>query len=451
MQGGSIQFRIFIYSAIWLVAALAVTAFLLSGLYARALDNALVETLEFHQDTLVGAVLSGDIAGAAPGTLADPRFSRPASGWYWEIRRADGPIVSFSPSLIGTVLPRIDGSFDMEGRRSGVVEDGYGATLQLVERTISAEGERYLIVATGNLDDNADLTSRFRGQTFIVLGAVGAMLAIMSALVARFALRPIARLRREIEQVREGSSESIEGVFPREIAPLADEVNQLLASNKQIIERARNQVGNLAHGLKTPLAVLRNESSRARSALGKTVTAEVEKMAGIVATYLDRAKLAARTAVIGRRTDSSAVLSRLVRVMQKLHSQCSIELTETEPPVPWFRGEEGDLEEIAGNLLDNACKWASGKVYVTAGRGDDPARPLRIVIEDDGPGLADSEIQSASARGVRLDEKVAGSGLGLDIVRELVDVYGGAIEFGRAETGGLFVQVNLPAAGEPRH
>jgi signal transduction histidine kinase len=293
-----------------------------------------------------------------------------------------------------------------------------------------------------------ELVGQFRGQTLTVLGAVGIALAVMSGIVARFALRPIDRLGTAIELVREGEAQTITGSYPREIAPLAEEVNELLRSNTQIIERARNAVGNLAHGLKTPLAVLRNEASAAKgNALGKVVTSETDKMSQLVSTYLDRARIAARSAVVGKRADATMVMLRLVRVMQKLNQNVTIAFKRPDASLPWFRGDEGDLEEMAGNLLDNACKWSNGSIAVTmASERTASASFLVIRVEDNGPGLTDEEASKVLRRGVRLDEKVPGSGLGLDIVKELVDVYGGSLQLKRSVLGGLLAELRLPAA-----
>lgn len=328
-----------------------------------------------------------------------------------------------------------------------MIVDDYGQRLRAVERWITLDDiGRVVISVTGNYTDVAGRVVAFRGQAIIVLAAIGVILAGMSGMIARFALRPIERLREAVEAVREGDRPTVEGSFPREISPLADEVNELLRSNTQIIERARAQVGNLAHGLKTPLAVLRNEADGSRTTLAKTVLGETDNMTRIVSTYLDKARIAARSSVVGKRADTVAVLDRLGRVMGKLHKShdIGIDLPQT---LPWFRGDEGDLEEMAGNLLDNACKWARSEVRLSA-RAAEPEgnRSVQIVVEDNGPGLSEDEARAVLRRGVRLDEKTPGSGLGLDIVKELVDVYGGELTLGRSQLGGLRATLTLPAA-----
>jgi signal transduction histidine kinase len=303
-------------------------------------------------------------------------------------------------------------------------------------------------MVTGNLDENGALIEQFRGQTFIVLGAVGVALAVMSGIVARLALRPIEGLSRAIEKVREGEAQTVAGAYPREIAPLADEINELLRSNTQIIERARNQVGNLAHGLKTPLAVLRNEATAAPdNPLSKVVLSESEKMSQLVTNYLDKARIAARSAVVGKRADTTTVMLRLVRVMEKLNPKVTIAFRRPDASLPWFRGDEGDLEEMLGNLLDNACKWTKSAVAVTMASERTPSTTTLVIrIEDDGPGLTEEDAGKALRRGVRLDEKTPGSGLGLDIVKELVDVYGGSLQLKRSVLGGLLAELRLPGA-----
>lgn len=447
MQRGSIALRLFWFSLAWLIIALAFTAFLLSNLYLRALDDSLKETLEFHLETLVG--VSSEITReiSVPAGLADPRFSRPASGWYWELRDDAGQVLRSSRSLIGTELPEMSTGFDADSMRTQVMQDGFGTQIRQIERQISLEGQELRILVAGNLDEISALVDNFRGQAIIVLSAVGAMLAIMSAIVGRFALRPLGRLRHALEGVREGESDAVKGSYPSEIAPLAEEINELLSSNTRIIERAKSQVGNLAHGLKTPLAVLRNEAATDKSKLAGAVMEQSEKMNGLVSLYLDRARLSARTALVGRKANTAEILARLVRVMSKLNQQKSVIVQEYANDPPWFRGEPNDLEEMVGNLLDNACKWSRSEVRISlAAVTKDQGRMVRILIEDDGPGLSGADAEQVLKRGVRLDEKAPGSGLGLDIVTELSEVYGGQLNLTRSDLGGLCAELILPAA-----
>jgi len=449
MQKGSIAASLFWLSAGWLIVALLATAFLLTELYSRALDTSLGETLKFHIETLVDRTLINRDPKSEAIRLGDPRFERPASGWYWVIRDDKGEILNVSGSMVGMLLPELTGSFDASNVRTAVQTDQFGTRMRVIEQAANVNGTPLRFTTTGSLDEILGLVDEFRGQTLIVLSAVAIMLAIMSGIVARLALRPIGRLGKAIEKVREGEAETVAGTFPREIAPLAEEVNELLRSNTQIIERARSQVGNLAHGLKTPIAVLRNEASAAKgnSALAKVVLSESDKMQQLVSTYLDRARIAARSAVVGKKADAIHVMLRLVRVMEKLNPKITIAMVRPDASLPWFRGDEGDLEEMAGNLLDNACKWSRGQIGVSMIAERTPSGSnLLIKIEDDGPGLTEEEAQKVLRRGVRLDEKTPGSGLGLDIVKELVDVYGGSLQLKRSVLGGVLAELRLPGA-----
>ena len=448
MRRGSIAFALFWLSAGWLVLALAGTAFLLTDLYSRALDTNLSNQLKFDIDTLSSATLDSSEPNFSDVSVTDPRFNRAATGWYWIIRSDAGDVLATSRSAVGSVPPALTGKFDADNYRSGILSDEAGNRIRAIERSTTSNGKPLKITVTGNLDESLALVGQFRGQTLTVLSAVGIALAIMSGIVARLALRPIDRLGKAIERVREGESETITGSYPREISPLAEEVNELLRSNTQILERARNQVGNLAHGLKTPLAVLRNEAAAAKeNPLSRVVTSESEKMTQLVTTYLDRARLAARSGVVGKKADATMVMLRLVRVMQKLNQRVTIAFKRPDASLPWFRGDEGDLEEMAGNLLDNACKWSKGQIAVTMMAERTPsAQMLLIRVEDDGPGLTEEEAKKVLRRGVRLDEKTPGSGLGLDIVKELVDVYGGSLQLKRSVLGGLLCELRLPAA-----
>lgn len=448
MRKGSIAFSLFWLSAGWLILALAGTAFLLTDLYSRALDTNLTNQLKFDIDTLSSAILDSTDPSFGDVSVNDPRFTRASTGWYWIIRNEFGDVLATSRSAVGSLPPALTGNFDADNYRTGILGDEAGNRIRAIERATTSNGRPLRITVTGNLDESLALVGQFRGQTLTVLSAVGIALAIMSGIVARLALRPIDRLGKAIERVREGESESITGSYPREIAPLAEEVNELLRSNTQILERARNQVGNLAHGLKTPLAVLRNEAAAARdNPLSRVVASESEKMTQLVTTYLDRARIAARSTVVGKKADATMVMLRLVRVMQKLNQNVTIAFKRPDASLPWFRGDEGDLEEMAGNLLDNACKWSKGQIAVTMGaERTESAQMLVIRVEDDGPGLTEEEAQKALRRGVRLDEKTPGSGLGLDIVKELVDVYGGSLQLKRSVLGGLLCELRLPAA-----
>ena len=227
------------------------------------------------------------------------------------------------------------------------------------------------------------------------------------------------------------------------------ELNALIESNQDIIDRARTQVGNLAHALKTPLAVITNEAHGDDSAFGTKVAEQANLMRDQISHYLDRARIAARTNTIGRVTPVETTAGPLVRALERIHQDKGISIDVAVQPGAKFQGEKQDLEEMLGNLLDNACKWGKSRVYLSAsvnGQDTTARRKLRITVEDDGPGLSAEQRAKIGKRGLRLDETKPGSGLGLSIVSDLATSYRGKLRLDASEHGGLKAVLDLPAA-----
>ena len=321
--------------------------------------------------------------------------------------------------------------------------------LRLVERNIDlGDDGRYLIEVAGNaseIDEEMLSFDRVIGATFAVLA--GALL-LTTALQVRFGLFPLKRISESLAAIRSGRAERLQGEFPVEIASLARETNALLDANREIVERARTHVGNLAHALKTPLSVIFNEAAaRSGDPLAKKVLEQTEIMRDQVARQLERARLAARFTVVGTLIDVPPIVTALARTMEKLHRERDIAIAIDAPEHSYFRGEGQDLEQMVGNLVDNACKWAQSRVAieVVAERptGEDKPR-VRIIVDDDGPGLSPSEREQVALRGQRLDESKPGSGLGLSIVVELAGLYDGVLSLGTAPIGGLRAELALP-------
>ncbi len=268
----------------------------------------------------------------------------------------------------------------------------------------------------------------------------------------RFGLAPLKRISESLAAIRSGTAERLEGRFPEEIAPLARETNALIDANREIVERARTHVGNLAHALKTPLSVIVNEAAaRGDDPLAAKVREQAAMMRDQVQHHLERARIAARATVVGTVTEVIPVVTALARSMEKIHRDRGIAIDIEAQRDTRFRGERQDLEEMVGNLVDNACKWAQSRVAVevVAGAGTaQAAQTLRVVVDDDGPGLTPSERErvQVARRGNRLDETKPGSGLGLSIVVDLAALYGGALTLGTAPIGGLRAELVLPAA-----
>jgi signal transduction histidine kinase len=283
-----------------------------------------------------------------------------------------------------------------------------------------------------------------------IFAALAAALLLTTALQVRFGLSPLKRISESLAAIRSGRAERLQGEFPLEIAPLARETNALIESNREIVERARTHVGNLAHALKTPLSVIFNEAAaRPDDPLAQKVREQTEIMRDQVARQLERARLAARSTVLGTSIEVPPVVTALARTMEKLYRERDIAIAVDVPERACFRGEAHDLEEMLGNLVDNACKWAQSRVAIEVladqAQTDGSAR-VRIIVDDDGPGLSPAQREQVALRGRRLDESKPGSGLGLSIVVELASLYAGALTLATAPIGGLRAELALPAS-----
>ena len=277
---------------------------------------------------------------------------------------------------------------------------------------------------------------------------VGLLLMIGGFLLVRRGLAPVAELRRRLEAVRDARAARVEGCYPSEVQPLVDDLNALLAHREAVVQRALAKAGDLAHGLKTPLALLAQEGERAAAAgdteLAAGITQQVEKMRRQVDYHLAQARAAASGATPGTRAEVLVSAAGLARTLKRLHAGRELEIVVAVDPALAVQVEREDLDEMFGNLLDNACKWCRSRV--TLGAELAGGRVIALV-DDDGPGLAAEACEKVLQRGVRADEAAPGSGLGLAIVRDLAELYGGRIELSRSPLGGVRARLELPAAG----
>jgi signal transduction histidine kinase len=276
---------------------------------------------------------------------------------------------------------------------------------------------------------------------FLLLG--GGLIAAIVVQV-RVGLRPLFELRREVAAVRRGKAERLVGAYPVELTPLAEELNALVAHNQEVVERQRTHVGNLAHALKTPISVMLTEAGQRPGQLAEVVTRQVETMRQQVDHHLRRARAAARAqGQGGDRTSVAEVLDELARTLGRIfRDKVNIDWDAAEDL--YFLGERQDLLEIAGNAMENACKWGRAKVRVRAETTG--AERLRLTVDDDGPGLPEAAREAVLQRGARLDESAPGSGLGLSILHELARAYGGSLKLDASPLGGLRLEVELPRA-----
>ncbi|MBL8178714.1 MAG: sensor histidine kinase [Bryobacterales bacterium] len=280
------------------------------------------------------------------------------------------------------------------------------------------------------------------------VGAVFAGLLMMIAgfIFARRGLAAFSPLRQRLAAVRKREASLVEGLYPTEVQPLVDELNALLAEREKAVERAQRTAADLAHELKTPLALLMQEAERLTAGnpqLSDNITRQVERMTQHVNYHLARARAAASGSRGAGPSPLAERAAALLRTMSKLHAEKGLTLVQSIPPSLLVRVQQEDLDEMLGNLLDNACKWACGRVSLSAER---VASTVEIVIEDDGPGIAPDLRARVLGRGVRADQSKPGSGLGLAIVRDLAELYGGAIHLSDSPLGGLKVRLLTPGA-----
>ena len=336
----------------------------------------------------------------------------------------------------------------VDGTRRSYVEGPEGQRLRLVERLVDlGEDGRFLVAVAGDSQEIEEETRSFDRALLVTFGSLIAVLLLTTLFQVRFGLAPLKRISEGLAAIRTGTAERLEGRFPVEIAPLARETNALIEANREIVERARTHVGNLAHALKTPLSVMVNEASaRVGDPLAQKVLEQAEIMRDQVARHLERARLAARMTVVGTVTDVVPVVHALARTMEKIYVARGIAIAVDAPASAKFQGEQPDLEEMLGNLVDNACKWAQSRVSIEVLSEYANGKPmLRLIVDDDGPGLTAAQREQVARRGRRLDETKPGSGLGLSIVVELASLYGGSVNLGAAPIGGLRAELVLPA------
>lgn len=452
----SLATRLFVSATVWVVVVLLITGVVLSSVYRNATERAFDRRLNLYLRTLVAEVATPEEGSDHQfQSLGEPLFDLPLSGWYWQVIREDTPKpeIRASRSLWDKKLPKLEDEhipLSASGVRQGYVGGPEGQDLRMVERPVDlgADG-KFLVTVAGDATEIYEETRAFDYYLFGTFAALTIGLLLTTVFQVRFGLAPLKRISDAIADIRSGRAERLEGSFPVEIAPLARETNALIEANREIVERARTHVGNLAHAVKTPLSVIVNEATaRGSDPFAAKILEQASVMRDQVAHHLERARIAARPTIVATVTEVEPVIEALGRTMEKIHRGIDIEVSA--PAAAKFRGERQDFEEMVGNLVDNACKWARAQVSIKVDMrtATDPERQamLHIVVDDDGKGLSPEERAQVSRRGKRLDESKPGSGLGLSIVVDLAALYGGRLTLDAAPLGGLRAELTLPAA-----
>jgi signal transduction histidine kinase len=455
LRDASLGRRLLVGAAVLIAGALVVAAIVIGFILHRFVQGQIDQRLD-TEIVFLASMLRADagealsLAGSADG----PPFDRPGRGWYWQV---SGPHnVLGSRSLNGAALdvpqlplPPPPPPTNRDGPPAGErprPADGPGpdaVPLHFRIKPLSINGTPATIVVSAPRDAVIGPWREAMTTLGLSLAALGLALVLAIVLQIRLGLRPLERLRRDLADVRTGRSERVPAEQPSEIRPLVSELNALLEQNAANLERARRHVANLAHGLKTPLATLAVALST-RSGDSSELGELVDVMDRRIRHHLGRARAAALSGPVRAQTLVAPRLEALGNVLSKVHASRGIVLTHDVPPDLAIACEQQDFDEIAGNLLENAFKWARHSVDVSTRVVDD--RTLTLAIDDDGPGLRPEEIPQVLQPGQRLDESAPGFGFGLSITRELVELYGGRLELARAPQGGLRVSLRLPMA-----
>ena len=452
--GRSLTRRLIWLAAAWIVVALALTSWALTSQYEestlRRLGFLLNQTID---EVVLATTVTPD--GVTVAEIKDSQTLRPLSGKYWAVGELDGEggvrTLARSPSLAGEDLNvppglgnRLQGAFGetISYNATGPIDKPLRVAASL--KTMPGRDAPLVLMAgvdRSMIDADTRQFATFTGTALLILG-LGLVVAVF--LQVQIGLRPLYSLRNEIADVRKGKAARIARTYPLEIQPLAEQVNQLLDHNQETVERQRTHVGNLAHALKTPLSVMLAEAGTQQGALPDMVRKQTEVMKAQVDHHLRRARAAARAHVLGERTPIAEVIDEMAVMLERVFEEKGVEIDWRAPDELGFRGERQDLQEILGNLMENACKWAKRRIRISA--GPTHLGQMVVVVEDDGPGLPEDQREAALQRGMRMDETTPGSGLGLSIVVELTRAYGGKITLGDSDMGGLKVLLELPTA-----
>lgn len=443
MAVNSLRARLLLVSVVWIAAALIAAGFMIQALLRDFVVQQFDARLDATMIAVMGAIeFDDDGALALDQAALEPHFDQVFSGWYWQVADADAVLLRSRSLWTNDLEPGVasPGADLVSDRVIGPRSE----PLRVRRRSFTAPGaaDALSIAVAGPKQEIEAAMAAITPVLATSLALLGAGLALAVLLQVYAGLQPLDRLRADLRAVRGGRIAHLPEPPLTEIAPVVREINALIDHRGQVVDRARTHVGNLAHSLQTPLAVMANElASRDHDRDGALIEC-VEQMRRIAQHHLRRARAAAMHGVLGAPTPVAPVVEDLVLALRAIHADRALLIATEVPPSISFAGERHDLEEMIGNLLDNACKWASSRVEVAVTRA---GSELAVEVRDDGPGMSAEKCAQAMQRGARLDASMPGFGFGLAIVQDLVTLYGGTLALTRSPLGGLGAQINLPA------
>ena len=449
---GSLNRRLLIAASIVLAAFLGLTGLTLDRAFRDSAVEAVQDRLQVQVYMLLGAV---DVDAfnrlTLPQALPEARFSTPDSGLYADVMDSQGALVWHSPSLLGRALPFFPAVRNPGDTQFAALESADATPLFMLAFTVSWEiaPNQYRLYTFRVAETQADFRDQlwsFRRSLWGWLLAASVVLLAAQGLILRWSLKPLRRVAAEVTAIEAGRRTELANDYPEELQPLTANLNALLRQGRAHLERYRNALGDLAHSLKTPLAVLRGalEHDADVGELRQTLADQVERMNRTVDYQLQRAAASGRIA-LSVPLPAAPIARKILDSLAKVYADRALHLSCEVAPETMFYGDEGDLLEILGNLADNACKWCRRRVAVRAYPADHGGRTaLMVEVEDDGPGIPADQAPLLLNRGQRADPTVAGHGIGLAVVRDLVEeVYYGRLDIGQSPLGGALVRARL--------
>jgi two-component system sensor histidine kinase PhoQ len=437
------------------VVFFAVTVFLLDVLFRDAAERSLREVLDAQMVALVAAADPDGPESVTPTALLDTRFDTPGSGLYAEIRSASGESIWRSQSVTGTDVqfgPPLEG-----GERSFFFTEIADKAVRLAVASrgivwddLHGQPARFTFSVASSLDAYDEQVASFRQQLVGWFAALALLLLATLMVVVRWLSRPMRQLVREIKEIEGGERDQLSDVWPQELTSIASNLNALLESERTRIKRYRDTLGNLAHSLKTPLAVMRQSLGASdvspKPALNVALDQQIDRMTEIIEHQMKRAVTSGGVLLGQAPVDLAPIIVELRVALLKVYGNKDMLFETAIPAGVQFIGDRNDVTELLGNLLDNACKWSKSRVRVAASVDGwaDSRHALTIVIEDDGRGIAEADRAKVLQRGGRADETTPGHGIGLSMVHETVELYGGAMRIDSSELGGARFELKLP-------
>jgi two-component system sensor histidine kinase PhoQ len=434
-----------------LVVFFGLTVFLLDMLFRQAAERGLREVLDAQMVALIAAADPDGPESVTPTAVLETRFDTPGSGLYAEIRSASGESIWRSQSTTGTAVqfgPPLEG-----GERSFFYTDIAGTPIRLAVTSrgivwddLHGKPARFTFSVASSLEAYNEQVAEFRQQLVGWFAGLALLFVATLALLLRWLSQPVRRLELEIKDVEAGKRESLSDAWPSELAPVTSNLNALLDGERQRIKRYRDTLGNLAHSLKTPLAVMRQSLGGADGVTRRTLDAEIDRMTEIIEHQMKRAATSGGVLLGQQPVDLAPVVMELRVALLKVYGNKDMMFETTVAPGAQFIGDRADITELLGNLLDNACKWCRGhvRIAVSIDTAADSRAALGVVIEDDGPGIAEADRAKVLQRGGRADEATPGHGIGLSMVHDTVALYGGHMRIDASALGGARFDLKLP-------